>query len=261
MRSGLRKALPWRVLCEPPVSTFLSVVSQYQASVRHVAGSAILPSDFASRNATLYEDEACQVCSFIKRTEDSVVRMSFVQDVLDGKVRLPFTSQAAWSAIQSECPNLLRTHAHLIQGTRPSRKLNNIKDVKRYLQVASVATDGLLVMQRHEPLSPSQECIIVPRQALHGLLTALHIQLSHPTTHQLKVVVKRYLYALDMDKTIARVCYGCQSCAALRQTPIARIEQSTAPPNEAVGQSFAAVLIKRSRQLILVLRETATSYY
>ena len=35
----------------PRVSTFLSVVSRYQASVRHVSGSAILPSDFASRNA------------------------------------------------------------------------------------------------------------------------------------------------------------------------------------------------------------------
>ena len=115
-------------------------------------------------------------------------------------------------------------------------------------------------MQRHEPLFPSRECIIVPRQVLHGLLTALHIQLSHPTTHQLKMVVKRYLYALDMDKAIARVCDGCHSCAALRQTPIARIEQSTAPPPDAVGQSFAANLIKRSRQLILVLRETVTSY-
>ena len=50
------------------------------------------------------------------------------------------------------------------------------------------------------------------------------------------------------------------SCAALRQTPIARIEQSTAPPPEAVGQYFAADLIKCSRQLILVLRETVTSF-
>ena len=33
----------------PRVSTFLSVVSRYQASVRHSSGTAILPSDFASR--------------------------------------------------------------------------------------------------------------------------------------------------------------------------------------------------------------------
>ena len=35
----------------PRVSTFLSVVNRFQASVRHLSGAAILPSDFASRNA------------------------------------------------------------------------------------------------------------------------------------------------------------------------------------------------------------------
>ena len=49
----------------PRVSTFLSVVSRYQASVRHVSGAAILPSDFASCNAVACENETCQVCSFI----------------------------------------------------------------------------------------------------------------------------------------------------------------------------------------------------
>lgn len=42
----------------PRMSTFLSVVSHYQATVQHVAGAAILPSDFASRNAISCEDMA-----------------------------------------------------------------------------------------------------------------------------------------------------------------------------------------------------------
>ena len=37
----------------PRVSTFLSAVSRYQATVRHLAGSANVPSDFASRNAAV----------------------------------------------------------------------------------------------------------------------------------------------------------------------------------------------------------------
>ena len=187
----------------PRVSTFLSVVSPYQASVRHVSGAAILPSDFASRNAAACENETCQVCSFISRTMETVVRTISVQDVLQGNVRLPFTSQPAWVAVQSECPDLRCTHTHLVQGTRPSKKLTNIKDIKRYLLVASVADDDLLVVRRHEPLSPSRECIIIPRQALDGLLTALHRQLSHPSCHQLKMVVQRYLYALNLDKAVS----------------------------------------------------------
>ena len=91
-------------------------------------------------------------------------------------------------------------------------------------------------------------------------MTALHIQLSHPSSHQLKMATKRYLFALDMDKAIERVVNSCTSCAASSQTPLARIEQSSCEPPDVVGISFAADVLKRSRQLILVLRESVTSY-
>ena len=105
------------------------------------------------------------MCSFTSQTRDSVVRAFSVQHILQGNVRFLFTSRHAWLAVQSECPDLRRTHAHLVQGTRPSKKLTKVKDVKRYLQVASGSDDGLLVVRRHEPLSPSRERIIVPHQA------------------------------------------------------------------------------------------------
>ncbi|CAC5380848.1 unnamed protein product [Mytilus coruscus] len=60
--------------------------------------------------------------------------------------------------------DLRRTVAHLRQGTRPSKKLTNIKDIKRYLNVASLVNDGLLVVKRNLPFAPCRELIIVPRQ-------------------------------------------------------------------------------------------------
>ena len=78
---------------------------------------------------------------------------------------------------------------------------------------------------------------------------ALHIQLCHPSGHQLKSVVKRYLFTLDMDNAIDRTTRGSHVCASLRQTPQVRIEQSSNPPPDAVGVAFAADVIKRSRQL------------
>ena len=99
-------------------------------------------------------------------------------DITSGKARLTFTSRSAWLGIQADCQDLRRTHSHLIQGTRPSKKVTNAKDVKRYLNVATIARDGLLVVKRNDPLSPTRECIIVPRNVLDGLVTALHIQLS-----------------------------------------------------------------------------------
>ncbi len=147
-----------------------------------------------------------------------------------GKIKLPFTSRAAWSAIQSDCPDLRRTRAHLVQGTRPSKKVTNAKDVKRYLQVASLAKDSLVVVRRNEPLAPARECIVVPRQILDGLLTAQHIQLDHPSSHQLKSIIHRYFFALDMDKSIDTVTADCQQCAALRTVPSTIQLQSSSDP-------------------------------
>ena len=119
-----------------------------------------------------------------------------------------------------------------------------------HLSVAAIAKDGLLVVERNEPLVPTRECIVIPRQLLTGLLTASHIQLSHPSSNQFKAVTKRYLYALDIGKANDRVTKACHQCAALRQTPKARKGQSTSLPPEAIGVSFAADIIKQSRQLI-----------
>ena len=244
----------------PRVSTFLATVSRYQVSVRHLAGSANVPADFASRNAPPCHDSKCQVCAFISQMEDCVIQLTSVDDILSGKKRLPFTSRHAWGKIQSECPALRRTHAHLLQGTRPSKKLTDIRDVKRYLQVATITRDGLLVVRQERPFLPQQERIIVPRKALQGLLTVLHLQLSHPTPHQLKQVVSRYFYALDLHAAIQQVTVSCHSCLSLRNVPHAATPQSTGDPPSVVGVSFAADVIKRSRQLIFVLRETVTSY-
>ena len=78
----------------PRVASFLSVVSRYQVSIRHSSGSANSPSDFASRNAPDCIDPKCQICNFIVQTEDSVVRSTSVQDIIDNMTRLPFTSRS-----------------------------------------------------------------------------------------------------------------------------------------------------------------------
>ena len=53
--------------------------------------------------------------------------------------------------------------------------------MKRYIQHAVIAKDGLLVVTRNVQFHPTQECIIVPRSVLEGLLTPLHILLDPPT--------------------------------------------------------------------------------
>ncbi|KAJ8414133.1 hypothetical protein AAFF_G00067310 [Aldrovandia affinis] len=93
-----------------------------------------------------------------------------------------------------------------------------------------------------------------------GLLTSLHIKLDHPTATQLKAVVQRYFYALDMDAAVQRVTNGCHRCASLKKAPVFMSDQSTCDPPEVVGSTFAADVFRRDRQFILVVRECVTSF-
>ena len=242
------------------VTSFLSTVSRYSAKVTHIAGVANLPSDFASRHPVDCFDRSCQICRFIAETEDSVVRQLSVSDVTERNVPLPFTSRAAWLATQHDCPDLRRTHAHLTQGTRPTKKQTSIKDVKRYLQSAVIASDGLLVIHDYPALQPRRERIIVPRTIVPGLLTALHLKLSHPSASQLKLVFNRRFFALDLDKAAQAVSLACDQCQAVRSLPSHLQPQLPSFPPETVGHTVAADVMRRCKQFILVARETTTSY-
>ena len=241
----------------PRVTAFLSTASRYQVTLQHLSGSVNLPSGYSSRNANECTNHQCQICSFIAYTEESVVRSTQANTP---PTKVPFTTRSAWLQIQSECPDLRRTHSHLKQGTRPSRKQTKIKDVKRYLNCASIARDGLLVINQTDPLSARTEQIIVPRSVIDGLVTALHIKLDHPSKHQLYLVMKRHFFALDIRDIIKAVSDNCHTCVSLMTFPSTITEQSTSDSPNAVGTSFAADIIKRNKQLILVLRETTTSY-
>ena len=224
---GFEKLCRGEFSSSPRVTTFLSVVSRYQVTVSHLSGQANILSDFASRNAPLCIEPNCQICCFISHTDND-------------ETRLPFTTRSACGSIQSECADLRRSHAHLKQGTRPSKKLTNIKDVKRYLSVASIAKDGLLVVRRCDPFVPPSELIIVPRSVLDGLVTALHIKLGHPSKHQLNLVLKRYLYALDMSRAVEQASDSRHICESLKRFPKSLIQQSSDDPPDLVGICYAA---------------------
>ena len=128
------------------------------------------------------------------------------------------------------------------QGTRPSKKTTNIKDVKRYLSVASFARDGMLVVRRNDPLVPSTELIIVPRSVLHGLVTALHIKLGHRSRHQLEldqfrqiiVRYKRIGYSINIMRQSACLVFNpitVNNFASLFNcTPVGRASDSMMAP-------------------------------
>lgn len=136
------------------------------------------------------------------------MRSVSIQDILERKFSLPFSTRSAWLQIQNDCLDLWRVYAYLKRGTRPPKKLANIRDVKRYLSCTSIAKDEVLVVKRTQSFLPVTEAVVT-RSILEGLLTALHIKLKHPSRHQCQIVLQRQFFVLDMHDAISHLPHVC----------------------------------------------------
>ena len=241
------------------LTTFLSSVSRYQVEVKHIQGTENIPSDYISRHPISCEDSQCQICTYIQDSISAVVATITVEDVLQGRVHLPFTNKKAWKEVQEECPDLRNVFKCLSNGTKPGKKSRNLRQVKRYLSSKAVISDGTLVIRHLEPYAQAAEKIIVPQQALHGLLTVLHLRLEHPTASQLSKVFSRYFFALNLEHAVNLCFKSCHVCQSLKEVSLALKKQSTDDSPDYIAQHFAADVIKRNKQLILVLRECTSS--
>ena len=242
------------------VMTFLSAVCRYQIKVSHIAGVSIPFTDYASRHAGECPDNNCQVCKFVQEYADQVIRKITVQEVLDGHVKMPFVNRQAWRDTQKDCADLRKLHAFLSSGTRPTKKMKKLRDVKTYLQRVVIAKDGLLVFRDSMPFQKEYERIVVPQNVIQGLLTACHLRFEHPTAHQLKCLMNRYFYAINLDKFAESLTDSCDLCNGLKFMPAGLCDQSSVSPPTEVGTSFALDVMRRECQIIVVLRETVTSY-
>ncbi len=242
------------------VMTFLTAVCRYQVIIRHKAGKDIPFTDFASRHPVECIDSSCQVCKFVQDLADQVVRRISVSDVISGGAHMPFTNRQSWLVSQRDCPDLRKVHSCLSIGARPRKKENKLRDVKTYLQKVVIARDGLLVVRDILPFQLEGERIVVPRKFVRGLLTAIHLRFGHPTAHQLKRLVRRYFYAINLDKCAEDVSAACDTCNSLKFVPEELCVHTTSSSPTAVGTTFAFDVMKRERQLIAILRETVTSY-
>ena len=157
------------------VTSFLSTASRFQVVIVHIMGSANLPSNYAGRNPVACQESNCQVCTFASEPWDincphPVSKRRDRWHSVYANHKLSFmgwhTTRFSW----------------LTMCTRPQHKATSIPDVKWYLQVATIAPDGLLVVKENSPFPRCVDCIIAPKQILLGLLTALLIKFHHPST-------------------------------------------------------------------------------
>lgn len=154
----------------PRITTFLPTITRYQVQIYHLPGTDNAVSDYGSRHTPECSDSKCQVCRFVKEIATATVQHSTVSQVQSANMPLPYTNRPAWLAIQKECPDLRKTHSLLNAGTSLGKKATHQGDIKRYLRVAIIAKDDLLVVVRQSAFQNTTECIIVPQKVLAGIL-------------------------------------------------------------------------------------------
>ena len=242
------------------VATFMSTLSEFNVEVQHISGKLNIPSDFLSRNPLSCDSSNCQICKFVDESNSVVVRSILVKDVLSGQVAVPFSNRVAWKSLQAECPDLKRVHNHLLNGSRPTAKNSKVGVVKKFLRNVIIGRGGVLVVKQSQPFLPQSELIVVPLHILHGLLTSLHITLSHPTAHQLTNVFNRCYYSLNVSDCVLNITESCSQCQALKVIPSELHHQTSSIPATTPLYVFAADVIRRNKQFIYVIRDTFSSF-
>ena len=237
----------------PRISSFLMNLNSLNISINHVSGSSIRLTDFSSRNPINCQNRSCQVCQFVEEKLDIAVSSINLSDVVAGTFRMPFYNPMAWLDAQKSDPDLKRCFSQLSEGTRPGRKERDLKVLRRYLQIASISSKGVLIHRKANPFGRDYELIIIPRSLAPGLISALHLRLGHPVKTQFKKVWNRYFYAIEGENIIDDVTESCPLCTSLKVLPKELMEQGTTVVPDTIGKIFSCDVIRRESQKIVVL--------
>ena len=244
----------------PRISSYLMNLNSLNVTIDHVKGADITLTDFCSRNPITCPGQNCQICQFVAERTDIAVQAVNVEDILNRRVKVPFYDLTTWTQAQRDDPDLRRTFSQLSSGTRPGKKEKDINDVRRYLQVATISSNGLLIHRKTNPYGRDYELIIVPQSFAPGLLAALHLRLGHPKKSQLRKVWDRYFYSLNSDRLFSSCYETCALCTALKTLPRELVKQSTTNNPDTIGKSFSADIIRREKQKIFLLIDSFSSF-
>jgi hypothetical protein len=77
----------------------------------------------------------------------------------------------------------------------------------------------MLIVVSENNLNPRSKRIVIPRSLVHGIVTALRLKLLHPSKEQLKIVMERSFFALQLSKVIELVHANCDVCSSLQDVP------------------------------------------
>ena len=253
------------------IATFLTSLSSLNVEIIHTAGKNLTLVDYISRHPNLCTNKSCQICKFSSEQAnlgDNVTKLNSIQiqDILSGKLPLPFLQRQSWI----EAQNRDKTHLllkELIQTSQAPEKKKTNGENKKLKQLFNlyregklkVHRDGLVTISNTDQTGNQYQAVSVPTTLFPGLIHALHYKLSHPSKLQLTKLAARHFYTPGHQRIIEEVTDACEMCAALKQLPKEVFSESTGNI-EGFGTNFSADVIERNSQQILIVREKLSSF-
>ena len=83
----------------------------------HISGAENILPDYVCRSSSHCPEKNCQVRKFIEESVDYTINSLSVEDILNGKMRMPFTSLPAWKNAQKTDQELKRVYSQLATGS------------------------------------------------------------------------------------------------------------------------------------------------
>ena len=274
----------------PKLQTFLYLLNSKNINIQHnsakISNKFIENVDWGSRNFVECKPdpdlpdihENCPYCQLAWKNEDvSFAPVRFadvekhnneievsditVEELLRKPSLTPYKSRATWINLQKSCQDMRKAVAHLKAGTVPSPKEKNLRMARYYIQHCRLASDGLLIHEKHVPLEVKPRLlIVVPQSYLKALLLQLHVYCdTHTTEMQTESLFNRMFWAIHTKQSIKDVISSCQTCLSTKLFPRSMLEFNTETKPDCISSHFAAdVLVKNGK--FLILREVLTSH-
>ena len=265
-----KKSLKGAYSTSPRISTFLNGLSAYTIDIQHKPGTTMNTSDYLSRHPLKCDDQKCRICQFVQQWTEigdncDQLRSITVTDVLNGEVQVPYLQRKAWIDVQAQDPihSKLKHLIQVSQSPEPKKTCGQFTHIKQLHNLykkgdLKITNDGLIEVKQHGQIK-SGWVISVPTTMFAGLIQALHLRLSHPSKAQLTQVIQKFFYTPGYLSYIDQLYDNCHTCQSLKTLPKI-FKPETTTPLQGFGTKFAADVIERCSQKILVVVECLTGF-
>ena len=252
------------------IASFLTGLSALPVELRYKPGKTLHTSDYASRHPPKCSSPRCQICSFVREWEHigdnaADIRQVTIEDIKSGTSIMPMTQRKVWKNIQKHDPIHCKLSDLILTQQLPESKKRK-GDFTKLKLLHNLYTQGKLFIDNDDLIMVKvpEGClngavISIPPSLFPGVINALHIKLDHPSRAQLTSLVGRYFYTPGWRAVVDEVSLQCHQCATLRPLPKVLLEDSTSPP-QGLATHFAADVIERNTQKILILREKMSQF-